>query len=101
MPTVYPLRNWEDCLHQRSWRRRSAAPNWSRASTISAPLSWARIRPDSGRRGVFLASDEDGAASEVGALAEELGFAPIDLGGLSEGGLLVQARGNSWGRLIF
>jgi hypothetical protein len=23
------------------------------------------------------------------------------LGGLSEGGLLVQARGNSWGRLIF
>ena len=27
--------------------------------------------------------------------------APIKLGGLSEGGLLVQARGNSWGRLIF
>jgi len=30
-----------------------------------------------------------------------LGFAPIKLGGLSEGGLLVQARGNSWGQLIF
>lgn len=54
-----------------------------------------------GRRVVFLASDEDGAAAQIGALAEELGFAPIDLGGLSEGGLLVQARGNSWGRLIF
>jgi predicted dinucleotide-binding enzyme len=54
-----------------------------------------------GRRVVFLASDDDGAAEEIGALAESLGFAPIQLGGLSEGGLLVQARGNSWGRLIF
>lgn len=54
-----------------------------------------------GRRVVFLASDDDGAAAEIGALAEKLGFAPINLGGLSEGGLLVQARGNSWGKLIF
>jgi len=54
-----------------------------------------------GRRVVFLASDDDGAAAEIGALAENLGFSPIKLGGLSEGGLLVQARGNSWGELIF
>ncbi len=54
-----------------------------------------------GRRVVFLASDDDAAADEIGALAEKLGFAPINLGGLSEGGLLVQARGNAWGRLIF
>jgi predicted dinucleotide-binding enzyme len=54
-----------------------------------------------GRRVVFLASDDDGAAAEIGALAEKLGFAPIKLGGLSQGGLLVQARGNSWGQLIF
>ncbi len=54
-----------------------------------------------GRRVVFLASDDDGAAAEIGALAENLGFAPIKLGGLSEGGLLVHARGNSWGQLIF
>ena len=54
-----------------------------------------------GRRVVFLASDDDGAAEEIGALAEKLGFAPVELGGLSAGGLLVQARGNSWGRLIF
>ena len=54
-----------------------------------------------GRRVVFLASDDDGAAAEIAALAENLGFAPINLGGLSEGGLLVQGRGNSWGRLIF
>jgi 8-hydroxy-5-deazaflavin:NADPH oxidoreductase len=54
-----------------------------------------------GRRVVFLASDDDDAAEEIGALAENLGFAPIKLGGLSEGGLLVQGRGNSWGQLIF
>jgi hypothetical protein len=54
-----------------------------------------------GRRVVFLSSDDDGAAAEIGALAENLGFSPIKLGGLSEGGLLVQARGNSWGQLIF
>jgi len=54
-----------------------------------------------GRRVVFLASDDNGAAAEVGTLAENLGFAPIKLGGLSEGGLLVQAHGNTWGKLIF
>jgi predicted dinucleotide-binding enzyme len=54
-----------------------------------------------GRRVVFLASDDDAAEAEIAALAENLGFSPIKLGGLSEGGLLVQARGNSWGRLIF
>ena len=54
-----------------------------------------------GRRVVFLASDDDAAAAEIGTLAENLGFSPIKLGGLSEGGLLVQARGNSWGQLIF
>ncbi|WP_426110899.1 NADPH-dependent F420 reductase [Pseudomonas sp. DSP3-2-2] len=54
-----------------------------------------------GRRVVFLTSDDDDAAAEIGALAEKLGFSPIRLGGLSEGGLLVQARGNSWGQLIF
>jgi 8-hydroxy-5-deazaflavin:NADPH oxidoreductase len=54
-----------------------------------------------GRRVVFLASDDEDAAAEIGELAKHLGFSPITLGGLSEGGLLVQARGNSWGRLIF
>ena len=54
-----------------------------------------------GRRVVFLSSDDDAAAAEVGALAERLGFAPVQLGGLGEGGLLVQAHGDSWGKLIF
>jgi len=31
---------------------------------------------------VFLASDDDGAVAEIGALAENLGFSPIKLGGL-------------------
>lgn len=54
-----------------------------------------------GRRVVFLASDDDGAAAEIAELAEKLGFAPIKLGGLSDGGQLVHARGNHWGHLIF
>jgi predicted dinucleotide-binding enzyme len=54
-----------------------------------------------GRRVVFLASDDDDAAAQISTLAENLGFAPIKLGGLSEGGFLVQARGKSWGHLIF
>lgn len=54
-----------------------------------------------GRRVVFLSSDEEGAAAPVAALAEQLGFAPVNLGKLAEGGALVQARGKSWGPLIF
>ncbi len=55
----------------------------------------------SGRRVVFLSSDDDAAAAQIGTLAQNLGFAPIKLGALSEGGLLVQARGKNWGHLIF
>jgi len=54
-----------------------------------------------GRRVVFLASDDEDAAAEIGELAKKLGFSPIELGGLAEGGLLVQASGKTWGRLIF
>ena len=54
-----------------------------------------------GRRVVFLASDDDGAAALVAALAEQLGFAPVNLGKLDEGGALVHARDKRWGRLIF
>jgi predicted dinucleotide-binding enzyme len=54
-----------------------------------------------GKRVVFLTSDNEDAEAEVGVLAENLGFAPVKLGGLSEGGQLVHAHGTSWGRLIF
>ena len=35
------------------------------------------------------------------ALARQLGFAPVKLGKLSEGGPLVHARDRIWGPLIF
>jgi len=34
-------------------------------------------------------------------LAKQLGFAPVKLGKFNEGGALVHARGQTWGRLIF
>ncbi len=54
-----------------------------------------------GRRVIFLASDDEEATVPVAALAEQLGFSPIKLGRLAEGGALVQARGRSWAPLIF
>ncbi|GHO63931.1 coenzyme F420-dependent NADP oxidoreductase [Ktedonobacter sp. SOSP1-52] len=57
--------------------------------------------PQGGRRVVFLSSDDEAASASVAALVDRLGFAPIELGKLDEGGLLIQARGNTWGRLIF
>ena len=54
-----------------------------------------------GRRVIFLSSDDEKAAGQVAALVEQLGFAPVELGKLTEGGLLVQARGSTWAQLIF
>jgi predicted dinucleotide-binding enzyme len=56
---------------------------------------------DGERRVVFLASDDQSAGDKVAKLVERLGFAPVWLGRLTEGGLLVQARGNTWAPLIF
>ena len=54
-----------------------------------------------GRRVVFLSSDDEGAAAQVAVLVEQLGFAPVQLGKLAEGGVLIQARGKTWAQLIF
>jgi 8-hydroxy-5-deazaflavin:NADPH oxidoreductase len=56
---------------------------------------------EGGHRVVFLSSDDEDAIAPVAALAKELGFAPVNLGKLGEGGALVQARGDTWGPLIF
>jgi len=56
---------------------------------------------EGGRRVVFLSSDDEDAVAPVAALAKQLGFAPIELGKLNEGGALVHARGRTWGPLIF
>ncbi|ASL47712.1 Pyrroline-5-carboxylate reductase [Burkholderia sp. AD24] len=67
----------------------------------AATLAQGPTTPAGGRRVVFVSSDDDAASASVAALAERLGFAPIELGKIGEGGLLVQARGRTWGRLIF
>ncbi|MER9867128.1 NAD(P)-binding domain-containing protein [Mesorhizobium sp. M0136] len=56
---------------------------------------------DGWRRVVFLSSDNDSALPVVSTLVEQLGYAPVNLGRLAEGGLLIQARGNTWAPLIF
>jgi len=56
---------------------------------------------EGGYRVVFLSSDDDDAVAPVAEVAKELGFAPVKLGKLKEGGWLVHARGGTWGHLIF
>jgi predicted dinucleotide-binding enzyme len=54
-----------------------------------------------GRRVIFLASDDEGATATVAAVVERLGYAPVGLGKIAEGGQLVQGRDKSWAPLIF
>ncbi len=67
------------------------------------PAKTLALDPDvkGGRRVIFVSSDDDDAASQVATLVQLLGFAPVKLGKLAEGGLLVQARGTVWAELIF
>lgn len=54
-----------------------------------------------GRRVIFLSGDDESAIKSVDALIQQLGFAPINLGKIAEGGQLVQAQDKSWAPLIF
>ena len=56
---------------------------------------------EGGHRVIFVSSDDEDATAPVAALAKQLGFAPVKLGKLNEGGALVHARGRTWGQLIF
>ena len=56
---------------------------------------------EGGHRVVFLSSDDEDAIAPVANLAKQLGFAPVELGKLNEGGALVHARDGIWGPLIF
>ena len=58
-------------------------------------------RTAGGRRVVFLSGDDDQAVSAVSDIAGRLGFAPVSLGRITEGGRLVQAQDKSWAPLIF
>ncbi|WP_244481579.1 hypothetical protein [Rhizobium sp. Root1203] len=48
--------------------------------------------PAGGRRVVFISSDHADASAAVASLTENLGFAPIEVGRIAEGGRLIQAR---------
>jgi 8-hydroxy-5-deazaflavin:NADPH oxidoreductase len=53
-------------------------------NVLSSPV------PAGGRRVVFISSDDENASAKVVRLAEELGFAPIEVGKIGEGGRLIQ-----------
>ena len=50
------------------------------------------VPDDVGRRVVFISSDHEDASAAVATLVNDLGFAPIEVGKLAEGGRLIQAR---------
>jgi predicted dinucleotide-binding enzyme len=67
------------------------------------PAKLLALQPNNGhgRRVIFLSGDDTAAVTKVATLADQLGFAPVQLGRLAEGGTLVQARERAWGPLIF
>ncbi|QCB43300.1 NADP oxidoreductase coenzyme [Sphingomonas sp. PAMC26645] len=69
---------------------------------LAAPVLAKDPAVNGGRRVIFFSSDDDeGATKPVVELIEKLGFAPVSLGTVSDGGTLVQARGKTWGPLNF
>jgi predicted dinucleotide-binding enzyme len=57
-------------------------------NTLPAALLAADPGVSEGRRVLFLSGDDASANAEIAGLIEKLGFAPIDVGKLSEGGRL-------------
>ena len=97
-----PLKSWTASRPPPSSRKRSPAQSSSKVfkHLIAATLAADPI-VEGGHRVVFLSSDDEDAIAPVAALAKQLGFAPVKLGKLNEGGALVHARGRIWGQLIF
>ncbi len=50
-------------------------------------------RAEGGRRVLFMAGDDAAAKAEIGALIDRIGFYRIDLGGLREGGRMIEFPG--------
>jgi len=62
-------------------------------NTLPAALLGTSPETHGGRRVLFLSGDDQEAKSQISRLAELFGFAPIDLGTLSDGGPLQQFGG--------
>jgi 8-hydroxy-5-deazaflavin:NADPH oxidoreductase len=62
-------------------------------NTLRAAILGAEPAEGPGRRVIFVSGNDVGANAEVAGLVEKLGFAPIVLGKLTEGGLLQQYGG--------
>ena len=59
----------------------------------TAARQFAEKRPfEFGKRVVFVSSNDAAASAVVAKLCTDLGFAPIELGRIDEGGVLIQAR---------
>jgi predicted dinucleotide-binding enzyme len=57
--------------------------------------------PNGQRQAVFLSSNDADASATVAAVATELGFAPVELGRLEEGGVPLHFVGGQPGGLLF
>jgi predicted dinucleotide-binding enzyme len=62
---------------------------------LAATLLAADPRARGGHRLLFVAGDDAPGKAAVAGLAERLGFLPVDLGGLAEGGRLSQFPGGA------
>jgi predicted dinucleotide-binding enzyme len=62
-------------------------------NTLPAALLAQDPRHDGGHRVIFLSGNDEGAIAEVATLVQGLGFAPMPLGRLDAGGMLMQFGG--------
>jgi predicted dinucleotide-binding enzyme len=51
-----------------------------------------QVGPEHGKRVVFIASNSPTASATIADLAIQIGFAPVEIGRIDEGGVLIQAR---------
>jgi predicted dinucleotide-binding enzyme len=58
-------------------------------------------RAEGGRRVLFMAGDDADAKAEIGAIIDRIGFYRVDLGGLREGGRLLEFPGGPLPALNF
>ncbi|HEX4559316.1 MAG TPA: NAD(P)-binding domain-containing protein [Mycobacterium sp.] len=59
---------------------------------ISARRLSRRVAPEQGKRVVFIAGNSPTASATIADLATQIGFAPVEVGRIDEGGVLIQDR---------